>query len=90
MTTTLKTPSTPIAQFRYSAASGSFTADISETNGFGRIFDDACDEGLTIIGATGREVQFVIEQAHRDREGDLTHWTLRSVDGRFTAVIFND
>lgn len=88
--TILKPAPVSIRQFAYSAPSGSFTAEISSTNGLGRVFDDSIDAGLTVVGATGREVVFVVEQEHRDRDHDLTHWTLRSLDSLFTMVLFND
>ncbi len=90
MITTLKPAPVSIRQFSYSAASGTFTADISSTNGLGRVFDDACDEGLTMIGANGREVVFVVQGVHQDSEGEITHWTLRPLNELFTLVLFND
>lgn len=48
------------------------------------------DTGLTVIGATGREIVFVVTDEHRDSEGELTHWTLRSLNNLYTLVLFND
>lgn len=86
----LKPAPVKIQQFSFSKALSSFTAEMSSTNGLGRVYDDACDDGLTVIGTTGTEVVFVVTEVNRDREGDITHWDLRSVDGRFTMVLFND
>lgn len=88
--TILKPAPVSIKQLSFSKALGSFTAEISSLNGFGRTHDDACDVGLTVIGTTGREVVFVVNGEHRDGEGELTHWTLHSTDGKFTMVVFND
>lgn len=89
MTTTLKPA--PVSILQISAVSGkTFSAEICSTNGLGRVYADSCDTGLTVIGTTGREVVFVVEDEHRDREQELTHWTLRSTCGTFTLVLFND
>lgn len=79
-----------IRQFSFDAERKGFTADISSTNGLGRVYDDACDEGLTVLGDTGRSVVFVVVEAHRDAENDTTHWSLRSLDGEFTMLLWND
>lgn len=88
--TILKPAPVSILQFSFSKALGSFTVEMSSTNGFGRTHDDACDVGLTVIGTTGREIVFVVNGEHRDGEGDLTHWTLHSTCGTYTMVVFND
>lgn len=88
--TILKPAPVSIRQFSFSAALNSFTAEISSTHGLGRVYDDACDDGLTVVGTTGQEVVFVVSDVHRDAENDITHWDLRSVDGRYTMVLFND
>lgn len=90
MSNILKPAPVSIQQFRFDRAKATFTAEISSTNGLGRVFADACDEGLTVVGATGREVVFVVHEEHRDVERELTHWTLRSTDGTFAMVLFND
>ena len=64
-------------QFHYEAARTRFVGDISSTHGFGRVYNDACDEGLTLVSArTGREVTFVVNREHRNADGDITHWEL--------------
>lgn len=88
--TILKPAPVNIAQFHYATNNKHFSADVSSTNGLARVYDDACDTGLTVIGATGKEVVFVVTDEHRDVEGDLTHWDLRSTDGRFTMTLWND
>lgn len=93
MPTTL--PATPIRQFTYELARRHFTAEVSDTNGLGRVWPDSVDEGLVVLGATGTSVTFVVDDEHRDADGDLTHWTLVSysglrADGRYTMTLFND
>lgn len=89
--TTLLTPApVNIRQLSYSTLSRTFTAEISSTNGLARVWADSCDEGLTVVGTTGKHVTFVVSDEHRDGEGELTHWTLRSTEGNFTLTLFND
>lgn len=87
----LRPASVSIRQFDYDRATRTFTAEVSETRGFGRVWLDSADEGLTIVGATGAEVVFVITSEDRDADGDVTRWTLTAIDGSgFRAVVFND
>lgn len=67
-------------------------------NVFHRIYPDACDEGITIVGKS-HEVDFVMSRVDRDEEGDLrfyelvpTRESLRKVpEAAGTKVIlFND
>jgi hypothetical protein len=87
--TMLKPKPVSIKQFSFDSAAQSFTGEISSTHGLGRVYDDACDEGLTVVGKTD-EVVFVVTDEVRDNEGDLTHWTLHSSCGRYSMVLFND
>jgi hypothetical protein len=65
--------------------------EISSTNGFGRVYPDACDVGLTVISSkTGREIVFVVERTDRDDEGEVIGWTLRSLCGYYTLRLHND
>lgn len=52
------------------------SADISDLSGggakqvFGRIYADACDEGLTLVShKTGQEVRMAVSRTVRDNEG---------------------
>lgn len=81
---------TSIRQFSYDPRALHFTAEMSDTRGLGHVWDDSADEGLTIVGDTGRQVVFVVQEEHRDAEGEVTHWTLRSTTGGFTLTLFND
>lgn len=78
-----------IRQFNFSPAARAFTADISSTHGLGRVYDDSCDLGLTIVGKRDRVV-FIVQDEVRDAEGDIQHWVLTSSCGRYTLVLFND
>jgi hypothetical protein len=74
---------------------GKFVAEISETHGFGRVYDDACDEGLTVVSATtGREVVYVVERTEV-RDGELVAWYLEPAELRLrgslpSLTLFND
>lgn len=78
-----------IGQLSFDRDRKGFTADISSTAGLGRVYDDAVDQGLTVVGRE-RSVVFVVIDEHRDNEGDTTHWSLRSLDGEFTMLLWND
>lgn len=83
-------------QFHYDATTRTFVGEISETHGFGRVWADSCDEGLTIVSArTGNRRVFVVDDEVRDAEGDTLYWTLKSVqgnwiDGDYVLTLFND
>jgi hypothetical protein len=78
---TLLTPTrTSYSQFTWCPDGRNFVAEMSEINGFGRVYDDSCDEGLTIVGKTGREVVFVVEHVEVDRaENEILFWELSAV-----------
>lgn len=66
-----------------------------EIPGFGQVYDDACDEGLTVIGH--RELVTFVVVGTNDNDGEVTGWRLASindktgrVDGRFKLLIIND
>lgn len=81
----------PIRQFDYDAGTRIFTAEVSDTHGFGRVWPDAADEGLTIVGATGRRVVFAVHDEERDADGDVQLWRLVAIDhSGFRIVLFND
>jgi len=95
---------TPITerQFTFDPAGNRFVGEISSTHGFGRVYDDACDEGLTIVTLEGGEIVFVVERTDRNPDGEITGWTLRAA-GRpgprfplpsklldLTLTLFND
>lgn len=94
--------STPIrsSAFHYNKQTKTLTAEMSDL-GTGRkwyrVYDDACDAGITIISDhTGREVVFVITYTATDRDGDTLHWLLKpakkyqGVDEELQVIIFND
>lgn len=84
-------------QFAYDPQTQTFSAEMSDLNGLGRVFDDAADLGFTIVSAsTGRSVVFALKNQRRDAEGELLSEQYESIgqsgrpDGRFIATIYND
>lgn len=74
-------------KFSYDSDTNSFTAWASELDVgmtkpmFGRIFPDACDEGLYIVSAiTGDEAGFAVYRASRNIDDDITSWLLTPTD----------
>jgi hypothetical protein len=67
------TPLVPMSVF--TSHEGILCADMSDLGHMplGRVYDDACDVGFTLITA-GREVVYVERTSRRDSEGDLL-WT---------------
>ena len=82
--------------FYYDSATQTFTAELSGLGKdfcFGRVWDDSCDVGLTLVSSkTGREVVFAIEEERRDRDGDLSCIVLIPANRKSPWVIhlFND
>jgi hypothetical protein len=89
--------STPISSSRFSFSGNTFSAEASD---FGRafkldrVYDDACDEGFSIVSAkTGNIAVFALYNHEKDAEGDLVKWIFKCVTPGLThlkAVIFND
>lgn len=81
-------------QFTFDPTSRLFVGEMSSTNGFGRVYDDACDEGMTLFNPrTGCEVVFVVDRTDRDSDGDVTSWRLvpaQRNDAVAGVIVFND
>ena len=80
----------------YSAAGNLLVAEMSDFGRgfeFGRVWDDACDVGFTVIGRTGREVVYALDREQM-RDGELVAWRFkpakRSEEFLPEVVIFND
>lgn len=68
-------------QFSYD--NKTFRAEVSDLSRgghmsiFGMIYNDACDEGLTLVShKTGKEAKFAVDYIHKDNENDIMWWTL--------------
>lgn len=87
------------SRFTYDPASRKFVAEASDLGRgepFGRVYDDACDVGLTLVSATtGRSIVFAVARENRDREGEVVSWDLvpafyQSHGRGLTVRVFND
>jgi hypothetical protein len=87
--------------FDYDKNERCFVAEISDLGPgfeFHRVYDDACDVGLTVIShRSGREVVFAVDEVETDREGDILAWRLVPASyqralliDNVTMTIFND
>lgn len=80
-------------QFHWDGATRQYVGEISSTHGLGRVYADACDEGLTLVcAATGNAVVFVVDEVNRDTEGDILWWHLVPTNDvvQATVLLFND
>ena len=85
----------PISSTRFTFKGHTFSAEASDLRGIrlGRVYDDACDEGFTIVSEkTGKSAVFAAagEIIHNE---ELGGWKFKCVTPGLThlkAVIFND
>lgn len=78
----------PISFKQLDLIDGVWVGEISSTRGFGRVYDDAADVGLTLVGDT--EVVYVVtgEVMHK---GELAGWELKPAQGSGPLMtLFND
>lgn len=73
---------TPVSTRQFTLDGATFVAEISDFGPgfkFGQVYDDACDEGITLVSQwTGAEIVFAVHHEER-RDGDLLWWELRAV-----------
>jgi hypothetical protein len=91
----LKPPIVSTRDLTYVAADRLLVGEASSLPEFGRVWDDACDEGLTVVSHhTGREVVYAVALVSRDGEGDIAFWDLtpaaRADRTLPTLRVFND
>lgn len=79
----LKPSPVSTAKFMYDKTDRVFWADMSDLGrefSLGRVYDDSCDEGFTLVSQwTGEEIVFVLDHVLRDGEGDVLRWEFRPV-----------
>ena len=92
----LLTPN-PVLSNKFSFKGNTFTAEASDLGknfDLARVYDDACDEGFSIVSVKTRKVAvFALYDHDEDAEGDLCAWNFKCVTPGLThlkAVIFND
>ena len=95
----------PVAssKFTWSKGTQSFIAEASDLgyragqSPFGQVYDDAIDEGLTLVSSKypGKEIVFVVDKTDI-RDGDILAWHLIPANlaerktVKFGVTIFND
>jgi hypothetical protein len=88
------------SQFTWVPGQKLFVAEASSLgpgNPFSQVYDDACDEGLTLVstkpGLAGREIVFAVENTEA-KNGDILWWDLKAVKPRqgpgFSLRVYND
>lgn len=89
--------SVPIHSYRlFNWKSGNGVAEISDLPRpvTGRLFDDACDVGLVVIGKDGLDHPFYLVSTDKDGSGeDIYGWHFKGVEPKYKDVeilIIND
>lgn len=92
-------------RFYYSPDDKQFSAESSDfcrmnSQLFHRLYQDACDEGITIISTKSySEVDYYIDEEHKNGEGELLSWLLKPTPEALrktplasgtSVLIFND
>lgn len=74
-----------------------YVAEISDLGGrFGRVYDDACDVGLTVVSQYDERDEIVFVVDHTEvKDGDTLWWDLKPAKPSdkncgFTLRVFND
>jgi hypothetical protein len=85
----------PIEQFSYNPQTHRFVAEMSDLGRTGTpivsmVYDDACDVGFKMVGKTRSVVFTLVDQVFDKVENELLHLDFESIDGVYTATIFND
>jgi hypothetical protein len=92
----LRPPSISTNQFNWCPKTKTFSQEISSIPSFdtGRVFDDSCDEGFTLVShKTLKEVVMCLYETKFNGEGELQSWEFRPIHPRnqdFVLIIFND
>jgi hypothetical protein len=96
-TNLLQPPATSSRQLTWEPSRAEYVGEVSSTRGFGRVYADACDEGLTLVSATtGHSVVLVVTHEERDTvENETLFWLLEpvrtaQVKAPFRVRLFND
>lgn len=88
---------TPVSskQFTFVAEENLLVAEASSLPDLGRVYDDACDDGLTVLHENNREVVYAVNHIERNTD-DLLYWDLIPVKAFGSLIglprvrIFND
>jgi len=87
----------PISSSKFTYSEGKFISEASDLGRqfmLGRVYDDACDEGFTIISEkTGNSAVFALHKENINADNETTDWEFVCVTPGLKflkAVIFND
>jgi hypothetical protein len=91
-------PTVAVNRFTWNKATREFTAEASDLGlragfTFGQIWDDSCDEGLTLASRyPGQSDAVCVVDRTETSEGDILAWHLKPVQCglNFTVTIYND
>ena len=92
----LTPPAVSTENLMWHAETSTFVAEASDLGvGFGRVYDDACDVGLTLVSRYDdrQPIVMVVNHEERDADGDVQYWDLVSADFKpvgFTVRVYND
>lgn len=71
----------PTDKFSYNK--GQFIAEMSDFGPCGLrwypIYPDACDEGIALVGKTGKVVIYYLNEVRRDADGDIQSWEFKPI-----------
>ena len=81
--------------FHYDPEDKVFSQEVSSLRGFktGPIYDDACDEGFTLVShKTGKEEVVCLSEIDRNEDNEVCGWWFEPVNTRlnFKVLIIND
>lgn len=90
----LSPPSVNTRELTWIKDESMFVAEDSSLPSFGRVWDDACDVGLTLVShMTGKALVCAVEH-YEVKDGDLVWWDLQPIDPRFhnsfVLRVYND
>jgi hypothetical protein len=94
----LKPNLVPATALTWDPSERRYRGEISSIGGFSRVWDDACDEGLTLVSRhDGSELVFVVSHVEISPDLELTWWDLvplttvtHGKTPAFTVRIYND
>jgi hypothetical protein len=84
-------------QLHWDAPTRRFLAEISDIGGtFGQVWDDSCDEGLTLVSRYPHrpEIVFTVNRTEVSADREVLYWDLEPASPAarpgFTVRVFND
>lgn len=90
----LNPPRLTTDRFTWVPSENTLVAEMSDLPEFGRVWDDACDVGYTVVSSrTGKEIVYAVHHEEK-QDGDLVSWILKPAERSFldlpTLTVYND